>query len=409
MPQTPLTYYPIYMHKAHPLYEVWVKLSAKLVEDLVVPHGWEASHPAIDVPGAAPHSTLPKFALFHYLNHPLPYIQVCGIVVEITERKDLGFVVLKLDDSSGCLITAMIKRWIDVSTTKHEDRSCNSTKVIDMLEVKPTESISHGCGWLSNEKLDLWSIRIGSVLRIRGRLSLWKLGRQILVEKYDVFKSTAREIDYWKEMSRDFKNVLIEPWYLSEQSMLELTGKFERDKRAREKHVLRMERRAKRERKEKISRAKADSRNQSNKEAQAQAQSEEVIVLEPSTKPTALSSTNSPQQYAGLAPSYQIPKKESIVETGSSLDDQPAQIQDYPSLTGTSSLEFVDNGAPSQWERMDLQAEDNPTCTFHGTDWLKLRDKLSSPKSSSRDTPAGQARGVKQSYSITDEWDEVVL
>ena len=391
------------MHKSHPLDGAWVKLSAKLIQDLVIPPGWEASHPGIDVPGASPHSALPKFALFHYLNHPLPYIQLCGIVVEITEQNDLGFVVLRLDDSSGYLVTALIKQWID---TKQEDRSCNPTKVVDILEIKPSERIIYGCSWLSNSKFDLPSIRIGSVLRIKGRVSLWKLGRQILVEKYDVFHSTVQEVDYWKGMSRDFKNILNEPWHISEQDMLEQTRNFELEKRAREKLVARLERRAKRKRKEKESCAKANSKKQSTEEVQAQTQSKNVEVAEPLTTPAALSSADNPQQYAGLAPSYQIPRKESVVEASSSLDDQPRQVRDWRSPIEPSQLEFVDSGAPSQWKQADLQAEDNPTCTYYGTDWLELRDKLSSPESVSRDTPA-QERNAKQCYSVIDEWDDL--
>jgi hypothetical protein len=182
-----LTYYPAYTHSAHPLQNKWVKLPSILIDKLQIPLGYEASHPGIAVTGGAPSSNTSAFPLFHYLNHPLPYIHVCGIVVSVEYREKLLAWAIQIDDSSGVILEALCKKVIDPLLVRsqygNDPRSTELHLAGPGQVIKPVVPEWRCCGWLGDEQLDIRTVEVGTVLKIKGRVGLWKRGRQVLVER----------------------------------------------------------------------------------------------------------------------------------------------------------------------------------------------------------------------------------
>ncbi|KPI38403.1 uncharacterized protein AB675_12137 [Cyphellophora attinorum] len=96
----PLIYYPAYCYRSSPTWFAWVKVTCFEVHN-VLKSG--PSHAQTYTSGQTSHPTL------FYLNHPIQYVQLIGVVVAIEEYHEHMFLIT-LDDSSGDTIDIVVRK-----------------------------------------------------------------------------------------------------------------------------------------------------------------------------------------------------------------------------------------------------------------------------------------------------------
>lgn len=178
-PASDYEYYRPYTHPAHPLYNAWVKLPASLVQSLHVPAGFDA---------CVPSARGPPLSLYHHLNHPIPFVDICGLVVGCESKETLAAWSVLVDDGSGIVLEALCKKaqeeedqWKRGPRNGHGDRK---TKIAGPGElVVPPVPGWKGRGWVNGEEVDTRLVEVGRILRVKGRLREWKGNKQVLVER----------------------------------------------------------------------------------------------------------------------------------------------------------------------------------------------------------------------------------
>ena len=440
IPLASLRYYPSYTHSAHPLHNEWIKIPASLIRKLHIPPGWGASHPGLGCTGASPIHSATTFPLFHYLNHPLPFIQICGIVIDMSFNTKLGVWIVQLDDSSGELVDVLIKKVVDPDIPTHQNSKTGLVpRGPPILKGAPLPA--HilgwmGCSWLGNNIFDTRPIEIGVILRVKGRLSTWVNGRHLLLEKFDIFRNTALEITFWNRMTEDFNIVLRHPWVLTTQKESKLRADFEKAKADREERAGRHAARHRRTKKASVK--KQRSRVPKTRPLAETEQKQEIT--------TAIKVSDILPIRHGLPPSYQLPNNASltlsstsssstkielestsekpiskkleifhdndIVDKGNTTKDS-TNIRNKTSRIGSDQIlstnTLTDMGSPSAWKKWDLDVGRDPQMIMHGSSWLEVRNKLVSSRPRSY---KGKLKGPeikKQAMSVSQEWNELEL
>ena len=180
MPSLTYDYYPAYAHSAHPLHNTWFKLPATVFQSLHVPPGFDSS---ITSPTGF---TLP---LYHLLNHPVPFADVCGLVVGCNLKENLGIWSILVDDGSGEVLEVLCRKAReeedDFWRFGGKDRaSGGKARVAGPGElIVPPVPEWKGRGWIGAEVVDMRQVQVGRVLRVKGRPREWRATKQLLVER----------------------------------------------------------------------------------------------------------------------------------------------------------------------------------------------------------------------------------
>ncbi|KAI8635583.1 hypothetical protein F5Y19DRAFT_461180 [Xylariaceae sp. FL1651] len=244
-----LAYYPQYCFHLSPTINKWCPLRAADIAGLQCRPGFE------------------DINVFFYLNHPIQWVRITGVVVAIDHY--FGHQVYTIDDSTGqcieCVVT--IPKSIANNTNHHgigqgkETERCaassKNTTVADVAREPGTINVIPPVSLPPD-------IDIGMVLDVKGSVKLFRGQKQIKIQKVTRIQSTNQEVLFWDKI-RDFRNnVLSQPWALKEKEVrrcrkLQLTeGVNSGDREKRKKKAGEMERIARTE----SLRAKASDVNQ---------------------------------------------------------------------------------------------------------------------------------------------------
>ena len=178
----PLTYYPATQHHLHPLHNSWLKLPASVIQTLHVPDGF---HSTILSENSA------TLSLYHHINHPVPFVDVCGLIVGCEFLALPGCWSLLIDDGSGTVLEVLVRKG-----TEGEESWLGKVRGGDGRLAGPGELIAppvpewKGRGWVGGEEVDLRKAEVGKVLRVKGRVKEWKGKKQVVAER--ICKSHSR-------------------------------------------------------------------------------------------------------------------------------------------------------------------------------------------------------------------------
>lgn len=244
-----LTYYPAYCHKASPTWFEWVKLTAYDI------------HTKLHVQDGYQHSWLTEYRfardapqLMFYLNHPIQFVQIVGVVVSFDEYFD-RFWLFTIDDSSGLTIDIVCKK---PSKEKPEAVQPSVRSEDEKDEEKEIAQMSN---------LVMRTVELGSVLQVKGVVTLFRRGgfnggmndlrtnarpnpaaqeepvRQISLQRLSKVHDTNQEISLIAARTQFYKSVLAQPWVVSqkEQDKLhkEALGEVEHDRKRAKRAVRR--------------------------------------------------------------------------------------------------------------------------------------------------------------------------
>lgn len=214
--------------------------------------------------------------IYHCLNHPIQWIKITGIIVAVDEFYNR--ICYTVDDSSGSTIECV----------------CLSPPKSDALPKDSTNSYSGGKFWndtrakrdikkntetpidqraiddmISPDGPKLRGIDVGSVVKIKGIISVFRDVRQIAMKIIHTIPDTAAEVVEWQARNAFYKDVLGKPWLVSEEQEKKCLKDAEREKwREEEKRKRRIRKdETEEERKVRKKRERREKREQEAKQA----------------------------------------------------------------------------------------------------------------------------------------------
>lgn len=197
-----LEYYPVYCFEKSPTINTWCPLRASDITALTRRRGFEGQ----DEP-------------FYYLNHPIRWVRIVGVLVAINEYK--GRWIYTVDDSSGTCIECT---YTSPSTagTNNTVNTGNSTTSASLQTKNPFPKID-----------------VCMVVRVKGSLKLFREQKQIHIHDQELthIRSTNEEIQFWDKIRTFRSNVLDLPWVLDRRIVrkLEKKNRADIDKKERAK------------------------------------------------------------------------------------------------------------------------------------------------------------------------------
>ncbi|KAJ6442126.1 glycoside hydrolase family 81 protein [Purpureocillium lavendulum] len=154
---------------------------------------------ASEVHGLDQHAGFEGENFFFCRNLPIKWVRVVGLVVAIDDF--FGRRAYTVDDSSGACIEALITR-----PTGKEVKGAAADK---LQPATTTASVP--------EKYK--DIDVGSVVDVKGQVSVYRGEKQITVENMVIVPSTAHEVVLWEKRADFRRTVLDKPWVLSHREL----------------------------------------------------------------------------------------------------------------------------------------------------------------------------------------------
>jgi hypothetical protein len=211
----PPTFYPAYTYSASPTWFTWVKLTCWILQ-----HGLHAGPASLQPSFATTNSRNnvnninthggrgAKPTLF-YLNHPLQFVQIVGLVVAIEPYHE-HFFLFTLDDSSGETVDVLLWKPRPKANTKLQDQRSDQDAAAEHDDDDPAAD-KETAALLTT----LSTLHIGTTVRAKGTLSSFRGIRQLLLLRLDILPDTASELAHIAARTTFFENVLSRPWVLS--------------------------------------------------------------------------------------------------------------------------------------------------------------------------------------------------
>jgi hypothetical protein len=145
--------------------------------------------------------------VYFYQNHPVQFVYLCGLVLQIELAPGAGankYALLTLDDGSGQTIEVKIRRRV----VEPEDHATYpSSTEIDNVDVQV------GFG-LPSLLVDKGVVPVGSILKVKGSITKFR-ARQLDLKRVFVVQNTAEEVKFWADVATHRRNVLSRPWVLT--------------------------------------------------------------------------------------------------------------------------------------------------------------------------------------------------
>lgn len=185
-PSTSLTFYPAYCYAASPTYFKWVKLTAlDIHERLLSRPGFQGQN------------------LYFYLNHPIQFVNLAGVVVSCEEWQEKRW-ILVVDDGSGATI--------EVTCLKPQRKGAEGEEVgVERKVLEEGEWVEEK--WAREEIIA--SLEVGSVIKVKGKIGAFRDVRQIQLERIAVVHHTNAEMLFWEQRTLVKAEILSKPWILS--------------------------------------------------------------------------------------------------------------------------------------------------------------------------------------------------
>jgi len=211
-PPTTPQLYPKRYWDASPTWKQWNSITAADLHALRFERGFEGQ------------------SIYFHLNHPIQYVRVVGVLVEL-ELIANKYVLLSLDDGSGARLTVKL----DVrSNAKDDDVVCPSNTTVDNVDVHVN------LGFVTLQ-IGGKAIDVGTIIKAKGVISTFRDVRQLELKLVAVVHDTNAEAACWVDTARWKRDVLSRPWELTEAQRGEVDAGIRREQQ-REQDDARRER-----------------------------------------------------------------------------------------------------------------------------------------------------------------------
>jgi hypothetical protein len=164
--------------------------------------------------------------LLFYLNHPIQFAQVIGVVVTVEEYFE-QFWLFTMDDSSGATI--------DVTCPKPvKEKPVGALPTAGAVKSKPPTHDQDQEDDTTREhhlQSTLSTLTIGTVLQAKGTLTTFRSTRQLSLLRLTILPSTTHEIALITSRTQFYTSTLSKPWLLSrtEEKKLRMEAQGEKE------------------------------------------------------------------------------------------------------------------------------------------------------------------------------------
>lgn len=277
-----LTLYPAYTFKASATWFKWVKLTAHDIHSALKPHQKYAADitTALAVPpdrrpyGGRGRDDNPL--LLFYLNHPIQFVQVIGVVVALDEYFE-KFWLFTVDDGSGATIDVTCQKpekekekvngsklfnnsipqkgggrsLFNNSNPQREGNDHTTLKLAGNKEIgghnmtksrlsssstaqaQPQVNNGNGTSEPTEEQLlhaTMSTLRIGMVVQAKGTIATFRSTRQLTLLRLTIVPNTAHEMALISSRTSFLKSTLSTPWILSSEAQKRLALEAQDDR-----------------------------------------------------------------------------------------------------------------------------------------------------------------------------------
>ncbi|KAL2437178.1 hypothetical protein ABEF95_016695 [Exophiala dermatitidis] len=279
------TFYPAYAFRASATWFKWVKLTAweihcvlqrnyKYASDITTAIDNEDRRQAYGGGGSSgggPPPPPPPLLLF-YLNHPIQFVQVVGVVVVFEDYFE-KFWLFTVDDGSGATIDVACRKPekekqnhnLPLRSSYNAPYNNNNKSAGAGMEGKSKTTITSAStateieGAAGNDKDDanadaeklllhatLSKLHVGAVVQAKGTLSTFRSVRQLTLLRLTVLPDTAHEMALIASRTAFCKSTLSKPWVLSAHELKSLSGEAQDEKDQGQRRAARRRERLKR-------------------------------------------------------------------------------------------------------------------------------------------------------------------
>ncbi|KAK3210062.1 hypothetical protein GRF29_44g1522533 [Pseudopithomyces chartarum] len=201
--------YPAFCFQVSPTFNDWVKMTAADVQqlrrepDFMIPH------------------------TYFYLNHPIRYIHLVGVVVAINDINP-RYATLTLDDGSGATIEARIKRSAPDLPNPLDTSSKTQVDNLNVLSRLGQFDIT----------VDGKPVDIGTVIKAKGTVSEFRGSKQLDLKRIWIVSTTNQEVNFWTDLALFKSQVLGKKWHLSKPE----GERIKRERKAEQRRLQEYER-----------------------------------------------------------------------------------------------------------------------------------------------------------------------
>lgn len=166
--------------------------------------------------------------LYFVLNHPIKFVRLVGLVVDIELLGNGRYLILTIDDGSGSTIECKVE--VRRLTRPNEQEPTGKVK-----EEWPSNTHVNNL----NANVDLGTtkvtiddhpIDIGTAIKAKGTLETFRSQRQLKLERVRIVKDTNEEVKAWQETATWKANVLSTPWVLTDAQRRKVDVELERER-----------------------------------------------------------------------------------------------------------------------------------------------------------------------------------
>lgn len=201
--------------------------------------------------------------IYFHLNHPIRYVCLTGVLVSIEDRLN-KYTLLDLDDGSGAIITLKISRLVaEVAGAA----TCPSNTTVSNVDVLSTLG-------RYNVLVDKVPLDIGTILKVKCTISVFRNVRQLELVRIWILRSTAEEIKEWEDSAKFKAEVLSKPWLLSEEQLRDFQEAEMKKRRNKEEAEKVEEQRQRQEAAKKLKRVERRREHEIRKEARRRKEDE---------------------------------------------------------------------------------------------------------------------------------------
>lgn len=159
--------------------------------------------------------------IYFYLNHPIRYVRVVGVVVAIDDITS-KYCALTLDDGSGATIELKIVRR---TADQHSSNPHPSNTTINNVNVTSQFGVFE-------VTVDNVNVDIGTVLKAKGTISEFRGVKQLELKRVQIVPSTDEEVQAWADSAAFKTKTLSNKWRVTsaEHGLIKAKIKAEKKK-----------------------------------------------------------------------------------------------------------------------------------------------------------------------------------
>lgn len=174
--------------------------------------------------------------VWFWLNHPIQFFQVVGLVVQIDSVANGRYTLITIDDASGANMEVKIERKAARREGEAEWTENSYAENVDVfVEMGLPVVLLHGK-----------RVEVGEVMQVKGTLTTFRSEKQIVVKRLRRVKDTNQEAVWWSLMADWKRTTLSRPWVISKEAMAKVDREQRQEKKESKKADMHDLRRAQR-------------------------------------------------------------------------------------------------------------------------------------------------------------------